>query len=390
MTHWLTGKRDDPAERAHRVVAASLRAAYAWTVRRQQRDAMREVARMTGVVMEAHGPGNGPMTPLDLVSCLRRRLLEMPALAASTDEAIGQVVLLDEDDRLTADAYDLASEYALPLGEPSGSAQWMPTWTRMHADRIRSRTFNALIEGKSQEKYVASRRFLIEYPAESLSALQHLVSETEVNLPPGGYTDIPADHVHRSREGGSWWWPCAYCRWPMAVAGVTVRCRYGPHAAVYQLTAGKTAKSRPTLRRVDEGRPRMTTPVARPAAGARCVDFGVWRFVVVPGASELRIKRHLEGIGAKVELWPKLDRYDLLVRAGEAEFRVDVKEYRSPHRLIAELRAKAPNARILLPKTHEHQLGTLKTTMPALQVTTETKFSTEVRRTLRKHERQGD
>ncbi|SFD43054.1 hypothetical protein [Streptomyces aidingensis] len=383
MTQWLTGPRDDPAERAHRMVAASLRAAYAWSVRRQQPDAMREVARMTGVVMEAHGPGHGPVTPLDLVGCLQERLGMMPALASDPDQAIAQAVLLDSDGRLTAEAYDLACEYALPMGEPPNTPHWMPTWTRMCADQIRSETFNSLTDGKDQEKYVVSRRFLIEHPADSLSELQRLVSETGVTPPPGGYTEIPADHVYQSPGGEPWWWPCPYCRWPMAVAGTTVRCRYVPHAAVYQLTEGRTAMSRPTLSRVDEGRPRLTTPVARPAAGSRCVSFGVWRFVVVPGASELRIKRSLEKLGAAVTLWPKLDHYDLEVRAGEKEFRIDVKEYRSPHRLIADLRTKAPNARILLPKTHEHQLGTVKTVMPSLQITTETKFSTEVRRALR-------
>ncbi len=80
MTPWLTGPPDDPAERAHRVVAAALRAAYAWTVRRQRHEAMREVARMTGVIMEAHGPGRGPTTPLDLIGCLRRPLELLPAL----------------------------------------------------------------------------------------------------------------------------------------------------------------------------------------------------------------------------------------------------------------------------------------------------------------------
>ncbi|QKW28696.1 hypothetical protein HUT11_23265 [Streptomyces seoulensis] len=381
MTQWLTGQRDDPAERAHRVVAASLRAAYAWTVRRQRRDAMREVARMTGVVMEAHGPGRGPVTPLELVDRLRQRLGRMPALAANMDETIAQAVLLDGEDRLTTDAYDLACEYALPLGEPAESVPWMPTWTRMRADRIRGETFKALIDNRNQASYVASRRFLIEHPAAALSELRQLVSETGMSLPPGGYTDIPADHVHRSPGGERWWWPCAFCRWPMSVTRTTVRCRYGPHAAVYQLAEGRTARSRPKLSRVDEGRPRrLALPVARPADDSRCVDFGVWRFVVVPGASELRIERDLKGLGATVELWPDLDRYDLRVQVGEHEFRIDVKEYRSAHRLIADLRARTPAARILLPMTHEHQLGTLRTAMPSLQVTTETKFLTEVRR----------
>ncbi|MEV7434800.1 hypothetical protein [Streptomyces griseoviridis] len=383
MTQWLTGAWDHPAERAHRVVAATLRAAYAWTVRREHHDAMREVARMTGVIMEAHGPGHGPVTPIDLVGCLRRPLGLLPALATGSDETIRQVVLLDGEDRLTPDAYDLACEYALPIGGPSDLAPWMPTWTWMRADQIRGETFIRLIETNNQTGYVASRRFLIEHPAATVSELRERVSETGVSLPRRGYTAIPADHLHHSAGGESWWWPCAVCLWPMAVAGTTVRCRYRPHAAVYQVAEGRTATSRPSLHRIDEGRSRHAKPVARPAADSCCVEFGVWRFVVVPGASELRVMRSLEELGATVELWPERDRYDLHVRAGEMEFRVDLKEYRSVHRLLADLRARPPAARVLLPKTHEHQLETLRTALPSLHVTTETKFGTEVRRAMR-------
>ncbi|MCG7524102.1 hypothetical protein MHW47_06550 [Streptomyces sp. OfavH-34-F] len=378
----MTGPRDDPAERAHRVVAAALRAAYAWTARGRQSDAMREVARMTGVVMEAHGPGLGPTTPLELVDCLRRRLGLLPALAESADGEIARTVLLDDEDRLTSAAYDLACEYALPVGNPT-ALEWMPTWTRMQSDRIRGETFQSLFQDNSQEGYITSRRFLIEHPADSGESLRELVSESGVRPPPGGYTAIPADHLHRSAGGETWWWPCPVCRWPMAVTGTTVRCRYIPHANVYRLAEARTPRSRPSLSRVDEGRPRSTTPAPRPGAGAQCVDHGVWRFVVVPGASELRIAQRLEKLGASVALWPELDRYDLRVTAGKAEFRVDVKEYRSPHRLIADLRAKAPSARILLPQTHEYQWETLRAALPSLNVTTETKFCTEIRRALR-------
>jgi hypothetical protein len=383
MTQWLSGAWDDPAERAHRVVAAALRAAYAWTVRRDHGDAMREVARMTGVVMEAHGPGCGPTTPLALITCLRQRLGSLPALATSPDDAITEAVLLDCEDRLTSDAYTLACEYALHVGGSSEPASWMPSWTWMRVEDIRNKTFTALTESNDQATYVASRRFLIEHPAGSLRELGELVSDAGLRLPARGYGVIPADHVHRPPGGEGWWWPCPVCRWPMEVAGTTVRCRYRPHAAVYHLTEGRSATARPTVNRVDEGRPRFARPAARPAADARCLELGIWRFVVVPGASELGLANRLEELGATVQLWPRLDRYDLYVRAGGTEFKIDVKEYGSPHRLIADLRASPPSARVLLPRTHEHQLETLRTALPSLRVITETKFITEVRRALR-------
>jgi len=380
MTHWLAGAWDSPAERTHRVVAAGLRAAYAWTVRRERPDAMREVARMTGVVMEAHGPGRGPMTPLDLIASLRVPLGRIPAVEDTNDDVISQVVLLDEEDRLTSDAYDLACEYALPVGGLPEWDQWMPRWTWMRADQIRGETFIALIEGNGQDNYVASRRFLIENPAGSLAELSERISETGARPPRRGYTEIPADQLHRS-PGGDWWWPCPACGWPMAVSGRKVRCRYRPHAAVYELSEGKKETSRPTLHQIDEG-PRVTRPVARPGDGSRCLEFGVWRFVVVPGVSELRVMRKVEKEGAAVRLWPEFDEYDLLVLAGDDEFKIDVKEYQSVHRLIADLRAKPPRARVLLPKTHESQIETLTTALPSLRVVSETKFYTEVKRAL--------
>jgi hypothetical protein len=54
-----------------RTVTAAIRAGYAWSVRHDQPRAWREVARMTGVIMRAAGPGNGPVTPIELVAQLR-------------------------------------------------------------------------------------------------------------------------------------------------------------------------------------------------------------------------------------------------------------------------------------------------------------------------------
>jgi hypothetical protein len=343
---------------------------------------MREVARMTGVVMEAHGPGVGPTTPMELVYCLRKELGLLNALAGSHDDAITRAVLLD-DHGLTPCAYDLACEYALPVGGAPRPLEWMPTWTRMRADEIRDRTFAALMDGNSQERYVASRRFLIEHPAGGTAELRELVSETEVRPPERGYREIPADHSYAPVGGERWWWPCGVCRWPMAVKDRTVRCRYVPHAAVYRIRDARRAVSPPTLNRTDDGRPHMPTPQPRPAAGSQCVEFGVWRFIVVPGVSELRVASTVEKLGATVELWPARDRYDLRVLTGNHELEVDLKEYRSPHRLIADLRARQPHVRILLPKTHEHQLETVRTALPNLWITTETKFRTEVRRAMK-------
>ncbi|MFD9716104.1 hypothetical protein [Streptomyces sp. NPDC059076] len=386
MNEWITGPRADASERRRRVVAAALRAAYAWTVRRRFPTAMREVAMMTGVVMEAHGPGRGPASPSALVRCLRARLGELPAFAGSgetEDPAVADAILLDSRDQLSPDVYDLICEYALPLASTIEAEAWLPTWTRMHADHIRQQAFASLIETRSQEDYVASRKFLIDHPAGSREELAQLVSTTGVRVVSRGYTEIPAERRHHTTPDTAWWWPCPVCAWPMEVTGQTVRCRYRPHASAFRIIPGRTPRSRPGLTALDEG-PRVAKPEARPVNDAVCLDAGVWRFVVVPGVGELRLCRALEKQGAQVHMWPDLDSYDLHVMAGPDEFRIDVKEYRSVHRLIADLRTKPPRARVLLPQTHEYQWDAVKAALPSLAVTTETRFRAEVRRALKK------
>lgn len=201
-----------------------------------------------------------------------------------------------------------------------------------------------------------------------------------MRLAKGGYRDIPEDQLYRTPDGKGWWWSCAECKWPMAVASSgKVRCRYRPHSAVFDLMSG----DRPSLRRRDGAR-RPSPPAGKAAEGAKCVDAGVWRFVVVPGASELRIAAAAERAEAKVSLWPFLDRFDLLVQAGDEKFSADVKECLSLSSLIERLRTRPPSARILLPKSCEWQLETLEDALPGLAVVTETKFLGQVRSAVRK------
>ncbi|MDQ3578800.1 MAG: hypothetical protein M3443_14665 [Actinomycetota bacterium] len=287
---------------------------------------------------------------------------------------------------MTDEAYDLACEYAAPLGESIDKATWMPSWTTMRGEQIQQAAYRAMIESGEQKDYVASRRFLIENPAASSTAdLSDAVSRTGAHLAPKGYRPIPSDQVHRVSDEAGWWWACSTCRWPMAVTGGRVRCRYRPHSASYVIVQSTKSRTRPALERVDAG-PRMATPVAQPAADAVCVETGIWRFVVVPGAGELRLHRELVKLGASVRLWPNFDDYDLLVSTGTSEHKVDVKEYRSTRRLVANLRGTPPDVEILLPDTHEYQLVVLKETLPrSVRVTTERRFIARIRKQLKEN-----
>ncbi|MEV0675978.1 hypothetical protein AB0I60_05580 [Actinosynnema sp. NPDC050436] len=381
MTHSIVG----PPTSWERALIASLRAAYAWSVRSSERRAMHEVARMTGVVMAAHGPGVGPVTPREFAKALHGRLGLLPAIADCGDEEIADAVLLSGD-CLTDVAFDLACEYAAPLGEAIDKATWMPSWTRMRAEQIQQATYSAMIGSGKQEVYVDSRKFLIEHPAVPSEAdLQELVASTGALLAPNGYQPIPSDQIHHVGGGTTWWWACPTCRWPMAVTGNRVRCRYRPHTASYKIVSGAKASARPSLDRIDSG-PRVATPVAQPGADAVCVETGIWRFIVVPGATELRLYRELTKLGAAVALWPDLDDYDLLVAVGITEHKVDVKEYRSARRLVDNLRGARSSIEVLLPDTHEYQFAILKDALPkSIRVTTERRFLARVRKQLKEH-----
>jgi hypothetical protein len=340
---------------------------------------MHEIARMTGVIMEAQGAGHAPHTPLDLVRALRGPLNKLPIFADS-DDPVSQVTLLCDESELSPDVQDLICEYVMPLNVLTDSGSWLPDWTRMRSDQIRHQVFAAMTSMKKQEVYVTSRRLLIEHPAGTAREIGELVSKSEIRVA-SGYQAIPGRQLHRTEPDMAWWWHCPDCRWPMMVSRGVVRCGYRPHSCVYEVIK-VLANGRPTLRRIDEGPGPRRPPEARKAMDAVCLDMGVWRFIVVPGSNELRIHTQLQRLGAQVELWPVFDSYDLRVMAGDHEFTVDVKEYRSAPRLISDLRAKPPRARVLLPKSHEYQYETLRAALPRLPITTEKRFLAQVRRAL--------
>ena len=384
MTIELASSPGGIRQRQSRIVAACLRAGYAWSQREARPGAMREIARMTGVVMEAVGPGQGPASPMQLVACLRRPLGELVILAGQepggADDAITAAILLDGDSLADA-AYDLACEYAQQLTTAAETAAWLPSWTRMRAEQVENAAFSALVESGDKDAYTRARRLIVEYPAGDQEELSRQLIATGARCPVR-YAPLSADQQYVTADG-SWWWPCPACRWPMTVTGEAVRCRYRPHQAIYQAVPGRTG-SPPQLLRTGERVP-GSVPQARPAKGAVCVDPGVWRYIVVPGASELRIAKDLQRLGADVKLWPEMDTYDLRVIAGPLDRRLDVKEYRSARRLIDDLSSKPPRAVVLLPKSHEHQADLITAALPSVTVITEILLRRHVRLAARRN-----
>lgn len=390
-----------------RVVTAGVRAAYAWSMRREEPRALVEVARMLGVVMESRGPGRGPSTPTELVAALQQPLgaLLPPSLTApdpagvAEGTRIDEAVLLDEAGALTDAAYEVACEYASEVfATLDPSVEWLPKWSWMRAEQVERGVFGQLLEAGGENAYVAARRFLIDMPA---GAEWEVVDERERRHVPrvAAYQPVPSSHRLGGADGG-WWWPCPVCRWPMRVEGVTVRCLYRPHRALYSL-----AMSGGAPRLVARGVPMSVEgrgdkhlrhpPAARLSATAVCVDPSVWRYIVVPGAAEVRLHDILQAIrGVAVRLWPDRDLYDLRVTVGERVWKVDLKEYASLERLLTKLRVSPPagGVAVVLPDSHAGQRAAVRVALPGRQVLLASELLRHVRRaarTTRVSERDG-
>lgn len=375
-----------------RVITAAVRAAYAWSVRESELRAMREVARMLGVVMEAVGPGRGPGSTAEFISALQLPLGELLPAHADGHDGVEATVLLDGGGQLTDEALEVGGErVAEVLATLDPATDWLPSWTWMRAEQVERRAFDRLLESGDEGAYVASRRMLVERPAGTERQLLDDLNRR------GGqqtaeYQAIPPDQRLDAGSGGEgWWWPCPVCRWPMHVQGVKVSCAYPPHRVLYSLDPRKDGA--PCLVPRGERAPRqgvgpvtVRPPTAISLAGAVCVEKAVWRYIVVPGVTEVGLFERLRAIaGTNVELWPKKDLYDLHVEVGGRQWKVDVKEYRSPVRLVAALRERPPAADVVvLPDSHDWQLETVTAGQPNLRVLSAAGLLREVRRAARK------
>jgi hypothetical protein len=358
------------------IATAVLRAAVAWTEREPHAEAWRELSRMTGVVSYMLGPGLGPDGPLELIELLHQPLSRLLGAVDHTDE-LGDLVLLGPDDQLTDEAIEVGCEYTQALFDGVDPGQrWLPSWAWQRAEQVERQVFEGLMRSGNQQQYASARRFLIEHPAGDEHELMQRMNQGRVQRV-AGYEPIPLDRVWRNRNG-AWWWPCPVCRWPMRVNGDGVECGYSHHESRFRTDpATATLASRPRLVKVSSAR--LSTPIARPVEGAKCLELAVWRFVTVPGVPEMALERKLLRIdGVSVEMWPDMDRVDLAVRTIRGRrWEVDVKDHTDPI-TIAD---NPPAARdIVVPDYRRAQVRPLARSMPDKRVRTISSFVHDVRR----------
>lgn len=359
------------------LTTAGLRAAQAWAVRREQPEAWREVSRMHGVFLSLLSPGCGPATPRDLINCLHRPMREwVPLTWDSLPDEVGSFKILGADDLLTGDAVEYGSDYSEALFEDhEAGIDWVPRWARQTFERV-ERAIYTVLSSAGQEEYVATRQMLIEVPAgtadrisDELHARGALHTEAYEPLPPDRQFVVASD---------SWYVPCPTCKWPMHVQGASLACHYPPHFGRFQVTNERDSS----------GVPRVRGPVAACTLSATdvvCVHEAVWRYITVPGVTEVALMAWLAdqpGIGGDaVTKWPHKDRWDITVRAGATVFEVDLKDTRSPSKITA----RPPRARhVVVPDYRAWQVAQLRRSLPAgYEVRTVRGFRTAIRNALK-------
>ncbi len=361
------------------VSTAALRSAVAWSRRASEERAWREVARMTGVIMNARGPGDSPATPAELIASLRRPLGELlpPACEPS---ALDSAILL-EDDELTDAAMEIACDYNHALFHSRDPAtEWLPRWAWQRAEQVERQLFQSLIQSGSQAAYASSRRFVIERPAGNWRELTELRNGSDAYQGArqvADYVAITPERIFKFASGDAGaWWPCPVCRWPMRVQEQTVQCTYGPHQARFRI-AGRVVAGGSAPALVKTSAARLRTPQARPVAGSRCVDPAVWRFITVPGIPELELERKLGGIaGVDVQMWPVKDTFDALVTAADGyQWTVDVKDHADAARIASDPPAAD---HVVVPGYRKGQVNQLSKMLPGKRVWTIERFCRHV------------
>ena len=311
--------------------------------------------------------------------CLRRPLGELLSLAGeepgSADDAITAAVLLDGD-RLADAAYDMACEYAQQLPTASETAAWLPSWTRMRAEQVENEAFSALVESGDKDAYTRARRLIVEYPAGERQELSAQIAAARARCPVK-YSALSArPAVHGPGR-----------QLVVALPGLPVADdRHGRGRALpVPAPPGRLPGGPGTGRRRRRGCCAPATAPRAAAAGTVPPEAPSASTPAYGAISSSPAPRNSGSpptwrkLGAGVRMWPEMDSYDLHVRAGTLERRLDVKEYRSARRLIEDLRSRVPRAAVLLPKSHEHQADLITAALPSVTVITETALRRQVR-----------
>lgn len=297
-----------------------------------------------GIVMALRGPAQ----PLGFAEF--RELVRGPVAGllppGREDGGLGSIFAIDpETGERNVELEALDGEYGA-VARLSGEVAYWP-WLR--DELAENKAYALFMKGENQRAYVRRREFVVRHAAGIQRSMRSMPKEIE-DL----YVAVPGE-----RRYGRWCFLCPICRWPMRVRpaeGVTaVACDDRGHrerGADYRFVRDDDREGAPELVRIHPppAVPARSRPLAPVAGDAQIHEAGrtlmvgpeCWHSHVVPGVLELALHDELGKRGVSVDLWPRLDSYDLHItveREGRPKrvWKVDVKDVISVKALIRRL-----------------------------------------------------
>lgn len=326
----MTQSSADHAIEAHRAIALIARGLLALIEQTQHSDALAALHAFASDEPRGDEPSSSLYPPalsrgwnLLLLTCIRRGI---PAPQSVTDLLFWarrpltdwRLALPDgmatDDDRLLDDDFfptSLCDELARSGDEDD---------LREHAfmEQVITACRDAGDDG--QRAYVAFRRVLIERPVMTHQELAETRMRLHLDALRALLNDAYQPAPQSAAKDGAW----ATCR---ACGQLLLRTRQGAWTC-------ETESCR------DQGSPQVgrTIPLRHDAVWLR---RDLRRFIAAPGRAEARLADALRQIGATVELWPALDRYDLRVTfPNQTVWALDVKDWRNPWLLAQHVRRR--------------------------------------------------
>lgn len=190
-------------------------------------------------------------------------------------------------------------------------------------------------KGDAQQKYVAFRTSLIRQPVRRHTEAMRFTSRYEDPEKGVRYGDLFEDIRQGQTTGGedTCFYPCPRCGYPMQIET--------RGTLVYAACGSRDCRQEGAQGRVDPetgswassgGRTHQEPVLADDPEGEKRVQLaqGIWRYTTLPGLLEVDLKERIDRVnGARAELWPELDRYDLHVKKDDHTWKVDVKNWTS-------------------------------------------------------------
>lgn len=245
------------------------------------------------------------------------------------------------------------TSYCLDLVAESGvDAEAEVVQGRVGAARDRFR-----VRADGEREYRDFRSFLVMHATASQEEAERalLISGLSVGEL---YEPLPVGCLSGSGEGQVFH-PCPRCGWPMVNRDGRVECQSSEcrsEGARFEFHLGR-------LRPLGAS----AVPAPRPAAGMLRLRRGAWRYTVLPGLAELALERQLKALpGTVVQLWPRHDRFDLVVEHGGRCWFVDVKDWSSPAALARHLddRERDVTLDVVVPDARERHVRILRDQCP--------------------------